>query len=147
VESAIPKPPPISWVEWTYYAALRQALVNRDFRVLTLDGAGITSHEVLFAQAAREMPQNPPLGPGHSYSWDALDDSLWGGFRALDEQRIAVMWRHVDVLLAHDAEVLVNALESFRDTAVALYATPDKVVVKVFLVGAGSSFKPFIEPE
>jgi hypothetical protein len=147
MESAFPKLPLISWVEWASYPALRQALVNRDFRVLNLDGAGITSREVLFAQAAQDLPLDPPLGSGHSYSWDALDDSLWGGFRALDEQRIAVMWRHVDVLLAHDAEVLVNALESFRDTAVALYATPDKVVVKVFLVGAGSSFKPFIEPE
>jgi hypothetical protein len=133
MESAFPKLPLISWVEWASYPALRQALVNRDFRVLNLDGAGITSREVLFAQAAQDLPLDPPLGSGHSYSWDALDDSLWGGFRALDEQRIAVMWRHVDVLLAHDA--------------VALYATPDKVVVKVFLVGAGSSFKPFIEPE
>ena len=74
--------------------------------------------------------------------WDALSDSLYGGIGALDERRVAVVWLQADVLLAHDAEVLYIALDCFRDAAAALDKPPEPVELKVFLVGAGPSFKP-----
>ena len=75
-ESVFARSPIVYWGARDSYPALQRALEVDRFHVLVLDGSNITDPATLFSQIARDLPEDPP---DVRSSWDALNDSLWGG--------------------------------------------------------------------
>jgi hypothetical protein len=57
---------------------------------------GISSRGEFFGGARDALPLDPPV-LSHN-SWDALDDSLWGGLDAVANDRILILWPEADTM-------------------------------------------------
>ncbi len=130
--------PLISWIAQADYPTIQRLLLTQRFNIAVLDGSTIVDGPSFIAQAGRDLPLDPPVLTPH---WDAFPDSLYGGIIAAEIDKFALVWLAADVLLDHDPETFVNALQSFTDVAHDLCSPSEQVVVKVILLGVGTSFK------
>lgn len=88
-------------------------------RVYRLPRNGVIDKSSFF-QAVRDwLPNEPPLAGPHNV-WDALSDSLWGGFDALDAPRIVLIWPNASAMRRASPDEYRGALEILKFVADAL---------------------------
>lgn len=100
------------------------------------DTAGVTSREGLWSTVG------DAFGVDDVQGWDSFADQLWMALLPDDDEgdRVAVIWRHADALLAADLGVFLEALDILTTTGRQAYS--QGLTVLSFLLGAGSNFPP-----
>ncbi|WP_322084218.1 barstar family protein [Burkholderia sp. BCC1972] len=78
----------------------------------------IASKNQFFDAIRDNCPLDPPLQSNRS--WDALADSLWSGFDAVDNERIVIFWPDSDRMAAAEPDAYVIATDIFEDLCVLL---------------------------
>ena len=123
--------------------ALEQALRNRGADVLRLDGSTIVDKESLLAGVAADLAPAAAedLRPR---GWDGLNDLLWQALAARPTDRVALIWRHADVLMERSLNDFLMGLNVFGDVARAVRSTgngfPRVMQFQVFVLGDAPNF-------
>ena len=88
----------------------RQQSRNAGAAAYTLPNAGVTNREAVAGAIRASFPLDPPI-LGGATNWDALKDSLQGGFASLEERRIVFLWPNADAMRpAQDREEALKLL-------------------------------------
>ena len=107
-----------------------------DHRLIVLDTTDVVDRAGFFAAVRAQLPQNPPLG-SYRDVWDAMADSLFGGFDGIGASTIMVVWTGSDAFREAAPGEFSTALEVLRQVTSQLVdpeATARPTVVRV-LVG------------
>jgi hypothetical protein len=96
----------------------------------------------IFNWAKNTLPQDPPLSG--NVNFDALVDSLWGGFDSLGEEKVAIVWHNSNSIINHDKVKFEILLECFEELGNSLmleeYGIDKPIKLKVIFLGVGSMF-------
>jgi hypothetical protein len=132
----------VSCVALDSLADLQSRLAGQGYRIFVLDGRDIKDTASFFANSAKVLPQDPPLGPAPN--WDSWLDSVWGGLDALGAERVALLWTDVNSMLDGGLPDLLVAVECLLDLTERLsnpeMRITDSVSLRVFLLGNGRNF-------
>ncbi len=124
--------------------ALDATLAEWNFRTLYLRGENITGKETFLARAETDLPTPIGLRP---HNWDAFSDCLLGGLRELTEDRVAIVWTDAHLMPSNDLQDFLIAMRIFTDVARVANTggagLSHEVMLHLFLVGRGSSFRHF----
>ena len=90
--------------------------------VVVLDTADVADRDGLFDAVRKQLPQDPPLGTFRDV-WDAMADSLFGGFDGL-APAITLVWKGSQRLRSEAPDDYYSAIAILRDLTVQL-ADPD----------------------
>lgn len=134
-------------VQQSDLAALETALDAWGFERYRLDGSEVTDQPSFMAQAAVSLP----LPEGATLrGWDGFADHLWGGLYDVEAERVAILWTDAHVLLQHDLQSFLVAVESLAGVARQVASTAGgfshPMRLHLFLVGEGPGFPPFPTP-
>jgi hypothetical protein len=81
-------------------------------RVFVLSSEGASTRADFFDAVRASLPLDPPLFG--SRSWDALEDSVWGGIDAFDESVIVITWTGASDLRRNAPDDFAIAMGVFR---------------------------------
>ncbi|KNE81693.1 hypothetical protein ADZ36_15235 [Streptomyces fradiae] len=95
-----------------------RAAASEDCLLFQLSTEGRSGREAFFDAARRTLPLGPPLAG--SRSWDALADSLWEGIRALERDRVVLLWPDAASFAETSPEEFRTAVDVLTDVAVSL---------------------------
>jgi hypothetical protein len=127
----------VSMIDAAQVADLKAAVESAGIDAFNLTTAKVTNKPGFFEAMRSALPMDPPIGIVRP-SWDALDDSLWGGIDALDVPRVAIFWTDSIALREADPETYTNALRTFSDVTESLmdlHATVgNRTAVHVYIV-------------
>ncbi len=123
---------------------LESSLHFWQFRLLMVDGTGITDAASLCQAANRVLPH--PLGDPIC-DWNSLEDGLWQGLAAMAERgdcRIAICWTQAHAMLKSGLPDLLLAIDCFRGLAAQVVTSnqgfPRPMALRTFLIGEGPNF-------
>jgi len=88
-----------------------------DTVVYLLPELGVRDRESFFEAVRERFPLDPPVYS--SYSWDALEDSIWGGIDALDVARVVIIWPQSRVMAEAapaDFEIAISVWEDLANS-------------------------------
>lgn len=137
----------ISYVDFRSFDSLNQSLDQNGFRIFQLQG--VKDAPSLFAEIKRKLPLDPGLsGKIH---WDAFADSLTGGLFELGNKRVAILWlgtNHMAERVPTDFQIAVSCFAQVaKNVANPTSGEVDRVLLLLFLIGEGVSFRPFMAEE
>ena len=114
-------------------------------KVYKIDGNKISNMEELFGWIKEKFPQDPPLSG--NVNFDALVDSLWGGFDGQCEEKVAIIWTNPTELMEQDKvrfDVLIECIDELAKTlSLDSYGVDKHISLKTILLGEGSLFSRF----
>jgi hypothetical protein len=113
-----------------------------NYRVVVLNGEAVTSQASLFAQAEKDLPLTEDYNQVHN--WASFEDCLWNMLFSFDEERIVIVWSHVERMLEGGLEVFMTAADVLTGLARRLYEK--QIDLSVFFVGTGPNF-PRLQPK
>lgn len=118
------------------FPELEQQLGTEGFRLLELDGEGVFDEASFLAAAERDLPTTPGL---HAHGYDALIDVLSDGLDRLEEDRLAVVWRHADMLEAGNVQQFLDAVLALTSAVRRLYGNVERPQRHVLLILLGDA--------
>ena len=145
MNSTIEKLRVVTCVSQKSLEVLKNFLTENGFRLFELNGENIRDKASFFVEAGEQLPHEPGLIA--RTSWDAFLDTLRGGLAVLEDGKVAIVWTHVENILASGLADLLVAVDCFQDAASDLAITepgfPRPMLLRVFLVGEGNNFPVF----
>ncbi|MEW8955176.1 barstar family protein [Clostridium sp.] len=135
----------ISYFDISYTDSVIKNIQDMNYKIYNIDGNIITTMEDLFVLIKEEFPQDPPLSG--RVNFDALTDSLWGGFEGQDAEKAAIIWGNPNKLMDFDKyrfEKLIQCIEELAETlTIKEYGIDKPTVLKLVLLGEGPLFSRF----
>jgi RNAse (barnase) inhibitor barstar len=133
--------------------SLTMSLLSLGFKVYTVEGSSILDQRTFFEGFARALEFPPYFG----HNWDAWDECLGDFGDSLSTSRVAIVWKHADVLLNADIQAFLQAVCDLDRLANNLALVPELQPKKgtepkqleIFLLGEGSGFtiRPDLKPK
>ncbi|GLW69439.1 hypothetical protein Kpho02_17380 [Kitasatospora phosalacinea] len=99
-----------------------------------VDTAGAASLDDLYDAVRRTLPLDPPLH-GRTRSWDALDDSLFGGLHADDDRTPLITFTDLSALPPLELRFVQHEFTSLATTLATPAHTRDRPTHVQFLIG------------
>lgn len=90
-----------------------------DTCVYALPEVGVRDRDSFFAAVRQRFPLDPPVVS--SYSWEALQDSLWSGLDELECARVVIVWPQSRVLAAAAPRDFASVLDMWKSLAEQLH--------------------------
>ena len=122
---------------------LRKALPKAGFAVYTLTPSHGVGEEALFAWLVDAF-RTKEFYPDEISTWDGLSDVIWQALQGRPEQRVALIWRDADVIMATQLQLFLDALELLHHVAdtvrEATRGNVHPVVLRIVLLGTGLNF-------
>jgi Barstar (barnase inhibitor) len=122
--------------------ALFTYLKDKMYKIYEINGDEVSTIQKFFNWAKNTLPQDPPLSG--NINFDALVDSLWGGFDSLGEEKVAIVWYNSNSIINHDKVKFEILLECFEELGNSLmleeYGIDKPIKLKVIFLGVGSMF-------
>ncbi|ACD24905.1 barstar family protein [Clostridium botulinum] len=111
-------------------------LEDTGYNMHNIKGNDIKSIEDLFKWFKKELPQDPPLSG--RVNFDALVDSLWGGFDYQGKEKVAIIWTNPMKLIKKDKDrfrILIECLKELTETlTLEEYGINKPIFLKIILV-------------
>ncbi len=116
---------------------LLDTLQQRGYRVVFLDGSSVISKASLFTQVEKDFPL--PEDYKRVHNWASFEDDLWNMVFSFEEDRIALVWSHVERMLDGGLEDFVMAADVLTGLSRLVYEK--EIDLSIFFVGEGPNFQ------
>ena len=108
-----------------------------DYHILNINGSIIFGADSFFVEVNRAFLSACSL---ESFSWPALEDTLWEFAMQCQSEKLAFCWRDADNLALTDMKAFLLAVDVLTSTARLLYNGENRKEFLIFLVGSHVSF-------
>lgn len=107
----------VSYIDIQDIDVITDYLKNMGYQIYSIDGCKLVTIEDFLLWIKNELPQDPPLSG--KVNFDALIDSLWGGFDELGEEKVTILWSNPKEAINKEAinkdktryDILTNCFE------------------------------------
>lgn len=121
-----------------------EILKENDFCIYEINGNKIFNGQSFYQNIIDALPLDPALSKQGLYNLDGISDSIWGGIDHLVDyhgvDRVAFLWDHVDNIVVHGLNDLLDIIHCFQylgnDLLTTEYGLTKPVCFLVFLIGS-----------
>jgi hypothetical protein len=135
----------VSYIDIQDIEEITDYLKNMEYQIYSINGCKLVTIEDIFLWIKNELPQDPPLSG--KVNFDALVDSLWGGFDELDEEKVAILWSNPKETINKDKTRYETLIDCFEEIAKTLtmkeYGIEKPISLKTVLLDKGKLYSRF----
>ncbi len=135
----------VSYIDIQDVDVITDYVKDMGYHIYSIDGCKFTTMEDIFIWIKNELPQDPPLSG--KVNFDALTDSLWGGFDELGEEKVVILWSNPNETMNKDKaryDILIDCLEELAKTlTMNEYGIEKPISLKTVLLGEGRLYSRF----
>lgn len=137
----------VAYIDIQDIDVITEYLKNMGYQMYSIDGYKLVTLEDIFLWIKDELPQDPPLSG--KVRFDALVDSLWGGFDELGEEKVAILWSNPKGLINKDKigyDILIDCFEELAKTlTMKEYGIEKPISLKTILLDEGKLYSRFVK--